>query len=65
LKTAGTEIDKLTPPVSRFDGGRNKKKQGIIEKLNALFEKYFGLGIAELKAEEPTAAGGEQEHADH
>ena len=53
LKTTGTEIDKLMPPVSRFGGGgRAKKKQGIIEKLKAFFEKYFGLGIAELKNEE-------------
>ena len=53
LKTTGTEIDKLMPPVSRFGGGsRAKKKQGIIEKLKAFFEKYFGLGIAEIKAEE-------------
>ena len=52
LKTTGTEIDKLMPPVSRFGGGRAKKKQGIIEKLKAFFEKYFGLGIAEFKAEE-------------
>ena len=53
LKTMGTEIDKLMPPVSRFGGGgRAKKKQSIIEKLKAFFEKYFGLGIAELKGEE-------------
>ena len=53
LKTTGTEIDKLMPPVSRFGGGsRAKKKQSIIEKLKVFFEKYFGLGIAELKAEE-------------
>ena len=53
LKTTGTEIDKLMPPVSRFGGGsRAKKKQGIIAKLKAFFEKYFGLGIAELQAEE-------------
>ena len=53
LKTTGTEIDKLMPPVSRFGGGdRAKKKQGIIAKLKAFFEKYFGLGINELKAEE-------------
>ena len=40
------------PPVSRFGGGnRAKKKQGIIAKLKAFFEKYFGLGISELKAE--------------
>ena len=33
------------PPVSRFGGGnRAKKKQTIIEKLKAFFEKYFGIG---------------------
>lgn len=52
LKTTGTEIDKVLPPVSRFGGGgRAKKKQGVIEKLKVFFEKYFGLGIAELKVE--------------
>ena len=40
------------PPVSRFGGGgRTQKKKGVIEKLKAFFEKYFGLGIAEYKAE--------------
>ena len=45
LKTTGTDIDRLMPPVSRFDGGgfRDKKKQIVIEKLKAFFEKYFGL----------------------
>ena len=53
LKTTGTEIDKLMPPVSRFGGGnRAKKKQGAIEKLKAFFEKYFGLGITEMQADE-------------
>ena len=53
IKTTGTDIDKLMPPVSRFGGGnRAKKKQGIIEKLKAFFEKYFGLGINELRNEE-------------
>ena len=56
LKTTGTEIDKLMPPVSRFGGGgRAQKKQGVIEKLKAFFEKYFGLGIAEFKAEDEIA----------
>lgn len=46
LKTSGTDIDKILPPVSRFGGsGRSKKKQGVIEKLKVLFDKYFGLGI--------------------
>ena len=45
LKTTGTDIDRLMPPVSRFSGGgsRDKKKQTVIEKLKAFFEKYFGL----------------------
>ena len=45
MKTVGTDIDKLMPPVSRFGGGkRAAKKQGIIEKLKSFFEKYFGIG---------------------
>ena len=45
VKTVGTDIDKLMPPISRFGGGnRAKKKQTIIEKLKAFFEKYFGIG---------------------
>ena len=43
LKTTGTDIDKIMPPVSRFGGGRAAKKQGIIEKLMLFFEKYLGL----------------------
>lgn len=43
LKTTGTDIDKIMPPVSRFGGGRAAKKQGIIEKLLNFFEKYLGL----------------------
>ena len=45
LKTTGTAIDKIMPPVSRFySGGRAVKKQGIIDKLLGFFEKYWGLG---------------------
>ncbi len=45
VKTVGTDIDKLMPPVSRFGGGnRAKKKQTIIDKLKVFFEKYFGIG---------------------
>jgi len=44
LKTTGTDIDKILPPVSRFsNGGRTTKKQSVIEKLAAFFEKYLGL----------------------
>ncbi len=45
IKTFGTDIDKLMPPVSRFGGGgRAEKKQGVIEKLKIFFDKYFGIG---------------------
>ncbi len=54
VKTSGTDIDKLMPPVSRFGGsGRAEKKQTIIDKLRAFFEKYFGVGSS-FSAEEKT-----------
>ena len=46
LKTTGTDIDKILPPVSRFSGGgssRAAKKQSVIGKLATFFEKYLGL----------------------
>ena len=44
LKTTGTDVDRILPPVSRFGGGnRAAKKDGIIAKLQAFFDKYFGL----------------------
>lgn len=44
LKTAGTEIDKIMPPISRFGGSnRAAKKNSIIEKLKGFIEKYFGV----------------------
>ena len=44
VKTTGTDIDKIMPPVSRFGGGnRTAKKQTIIEKLKAFFERFFGI----------------------
>ena len=45
IKTVGTDIDRIMPPVSRFGGGhRAEKKQTLIDKLKAFFEKYFGIG---------------------
>lgn len=45
IKTTGTDIDKLMPPVSRFGGSnRAAKKQGVIDKLKSFFEKFFGVG---------------------
>lgn len=45
LKTTGTDVDKILPPVSRFGGGgsRAEKKQGVISKLLSFFDKYLGL----------------------
>ena len=44
LKTNGTDIDRLMPPVSRFGGGnRTAKKQGVIDRLKAYYEKFFGI----------------------
>lgn len=47
IKTTGTEITALMPPVSRFGGGgqdRSEKKQTVIDKLKEFFDKYFGVG---------------------
>ena len=45
VKTTGTDIDKLMPPISRFSGGnRAEKKQTIIEKLKGFFDRFFGIG---------------------
>ena len=53
IKTAGTDIDNLMPPVSRFGGGkRAEKKQGVISKLKNFFEKYFGIGGSSSFTEE-------------
>ena len=43
LKTTGTDIDNILPPLSRFSGGRAEKRQGVIDKLTAFFEKFIGL----------------------
>ena len=44
VRTTGTDIDKILPPMSRFGGGdRNEKKKTVIEKIKTFFERYFGL----------------------
>jgi type I restriction enzyme R subunit len=45
IKTTGTDITKVLPPVSRFaqDGGHGEKKQRVLAKLGAFFERFFGL----------------------
>ena len=45
IKTTGTDLDKILPPISRFSGGSNRaiKKQIVIDKIKDFFEKYFDL----------------------
>lgn len=44
IKTTGTDIDAILPPMRRFGGGnRQEKKQRIIAELLKFFEKYFGV----------------------
>lgn len=47
IKTTGTDIDKILPAVSRFSGGggnRKAKKETVIEKLKAFFERFWNIG---------------------
>lgn len=45
IKTTGTAITRVLPPVSRFaaDGGHAEKKQRVLTKLGVFFERFFGL----------------------
>jgi len=45
IQTTGTAITKILPPVSRFSasGGHSEKKQRVLTRLSAFFEKFFGL----------------------
>lgn len=53
VKTTGTELDKVLPPVSRFGGtGRAKKKQSVVDKLKRFFERFFGIGGTAFTADE-------------
>ena len=52
VKTNGTDIEKILPPMRRFGGGnRAEKKENIIVKVKKFFEKYFGLGTADKNDE--------------
>lgn len=45
IPTTGTAITKILPPVSRFAKNNDHavKKQTVLDKLAAFFERYFGL----------------------
>ncbi|MCW5263164.1 type I restriction endonuclease subunit R [Verminephrobacter eiseniae] len=45
IAATGTAITKILPPVSRFskNNGHATKKQTVLDKLAAFFERYFGM----------------------
>jgi type I restriction enzyme R subunit len=45
VSTTGTAITAVLPPTSRFaaDGGHGEKKQRVLDKLGAFFERFVGL----------------------
>jgi len=45
IPTGGTAITKILPPVSRFskNSGHAARKQSVLDKLAAFFERFFGL----------------------
>lgn len=45
VSASGVAITRIMPPVSRFSRNNNhsEKKQTILDKLTAFFERYFGL----------------------
>ncbi|MGO2081762.1 type I restriction endonuclease subunit R [Glutamicibacter arilaitensis] len=45
IRTSGTAITMVLPPVSRFSKDKNhgEKKRRVIQKLGAFFERFFGL----------------------
>ena len=48
VKTNGTDIEKILPPMRRFGGGnRAERKETIIKRVKKFFEKYFGLNTTE------------------
>lgn len=55
VKTSGKDIDSLLPPMSWFDAKRAEKKQRVIDKFRAFFERFYGIGNADLSMhEEPS-----------
>ena len=45
IRTSGTAITKVMPPTTRFSagGGHGQKKQRVLAKLIAFFERFLGL----------------------
>ena len=45
VRTSGSAVDKLLPPMGRFSGSRNRaeKKKTVIERLKGFLERFFGI----------------------
>ena len=45
VQTSGTAVTKIMPPMSRFAAGgdHGAKKQRVLDKLRAFYERYAGL----------------------
>ena len=54
VKTSGTDIDNLLPPMSWFDVKRAEKKQRVIDKFRTFFDRFYGIGDADLSMPEET-----------
>ena len=46
VKTNGTDLDRILPPMSRFGGSnaRAEKKQRVIVRIMEFFEEFYGIG---------------------
>ncbi len=51
VQTSGTAITKIMPPVSRFspDQSRGKKRETVLDKLAAFFNRFFDISTSELE----------------
>ena len=47
LKTTGTEIDAILPPLSRFGSVRQETKSRVMDELQTLFDRYRGISDIE------------------
>lgn len=43
VENVGKELDDLLPPVSRIGGGRQAKKQSVLEKIRKIVEIFVGI----------------------
>lgn len=43
VEYAGDELDRIIPPTSRRGGGREKKKESVLEKIRKIVEVFVGI----------------------